>query len=195
MDKPIKRGWARWRSGCSVAAFAAVCLLAWPQRAVAQRVTMQDVKAAFLFNFAAFTEWPSDTLAAGRPLTLCVMGDVSVVDALERAISGRHVEGHELAVQIVTLDDPIRSCQLLYAGGLDAEHSVELLQALRGAAVFTVGDSDRFAESGGVAQLIFEGDRMRFAINVASARRARLTLSSKLLGLAKLVKDGPNVPR
>jgi hypothetical protein len=161
----------------------------------AQSATVPALKAAFLFNFAKFTAWPADALSADQRLTLCVMGDASITDALERTISGRHVEGRQLAVRVVAIDGAIRSCHLLYAGGLDVARSAQLVQALDGAAVFTVGDNDRFAESGGVAALIFDGDRMRFAINVMAAQRARLKLSSKLLGLAKIIRTDPHASR
>jgi len=176
-----------------VATLAALWLSTAP--AAAQTTTAPALKAAFLYNFAKFTEWPADALSAGEKLALCVIGDASVADALEQTIEGRHVEGRQLTVRIVKADGPIRSCHLLYAGGLDTLRSTQLFQALNGATVFTVGDSDRFAESGGVAQLILEGDRIRFAINTTASRRARLTLSSKLLALAKIVKDGPHVQR
>jgi hypothetical protein len=172
-----------------------LCLGVWAAPVAGQQATVPHLKAAFLSNFAKFTEWPADALSAGERLSLCVLGDASVADALERTINGRHVESHELVVQIVNMDGPLRSCHILYATGLDTARSTQLLKSLIGVAVFTVSDSDQFAEFGGTAQLILDGNRMRFAINVGSAQRARLTLSSKLLGLAKIVKDGPNVPR
>ncbi len=146
-------------------------------------------KAAFLVNFARFTTWPADTLPSGQPLTLCVVGDASISDALERAIDGRLVDGHEIAVRVVAASGALRACHVLYASGLDDAAAAPVLRAVEGAPVFTVGESHRFAQSGGVAQLILEGDRMRFAINVTAARRARLTRSSKLLGLARIVRD------
>jgi hypothetical protein len=179
----------------AVVTLVCLCSAAGPYLAVAQITTASTLKAAFLYNFAKFTEWPPDALAPAQRLSLCVMGDASVADALEQTIQGRNVEGHELTVRVVKVSDPIRACHLLYASGLDAQRSTQLLRALNGAAVLTVADSDRFAQSGGVAQLILEGDRIRFAINVASARRARLTLSSKLLNLAKIVKDGQDAWR
>ena len=187
-DVPRMRGRSMRR--LAVVALMCLCNAASPRLAAAQITTASTLKAAFLYNFAKFTEWPSDALAPAQRLSLCVMGDASVADALEQTIQGRQVEGHELSVRVVKISDPIRACHLLYAGGLNAQRSTQLLQALHGAPVLSVADSDRFAESGGVAQLILEGDRMRFAVNVASARRARLTLSSKLLNLAKIVKDG-----
>jgi hypothetical protein len=158
-------------------------------RVNAQLATEPALKAAFLYNFAKFAEWPADILAPGQRLSLCVVGDKGVADALEQTINGHAIESHELTVAVVTADGPIRSCHLLYVVGLDVRQSTHLIEALKGAAVFTVSDGDKFAESGGVAQLIQESGRMRFAINVAAAQRARLQLSSKLLSLAKVVKD------
>jgi hypothetical protein len=158
----------------------------------AQTAAASTIKAAFLYNFAKFAEWPAAALAPGQRLDLCVIGDNAVAEALEQTIKGRAHEGHELTVQILKLDGPLRWCHLLYVDGRDAERSIRVIEALRGAPVLTVGDGSRFAENGGVAQLILEHDRMRFAINVSAADRARLRLSSKLLGLAKIVKDKPD---
>ena len=159
----------------------------------AQGVSGTALKAAFLYNFAKFAEWPADALAPTQRLSLCVVGVDAVADALEQTIKGHTIEGHDLSVQVVNADGPIRSCHLLYAGGLDARQSTQLIDALKGAPVFTVSDGDKFAELGGVAQLILEKDRMHFSINVAAAQRARLQLSSKLLSLATIVKDQRHV--
>jgi hypothetical protein len=167
----------------------AVLVLAYASRAASQTVTVPALKAAFLYNFAKFAEWPADVLAPAQRLSLCVVGDDGVADAIEQVIKGRAVEGHELIVQIVKPDGPLRSCHLLYVGGRDTKRSSQILETLKGSTVFSVGESDNFAESGGVAQLILEKDRMRFAVNVASVQRARLHVSSKLLTLATIVKD------
>jgi YfiR/HmsC-like len=173
-----------------------IAMLTWTSSARAQTVTTAvALKAAFLFNFAKFAEWPPDTLARGQRLALCVVGDSGVADALERTIQGRTVESHELAVQVIKPEGPIRTCHLLYASGLDSRQITQLLDALKDTAVFTVSDANAFAAMGGVAQLILEKDTMRFAINVAAAKRARLNLSSKLLGLAQIAKDGHDAPR
>ena len=150
-------------------------------------------RAAFLYNFAKFAVWPADILAPAQRHSLCVVGDDAVADALGQTIKGHTIEGHELTVQVVNADGPIRSCHLLYVDGLDVKRSTQLIEALKGASAFTVSDGDKFAELGGVAQLILENNRMRFAVNIASAQRARLQLSSKLLSLATIVKDGHDV--
>jgi hypothetical protein len=157
--------------------------------AAADAVAAPALKAAFLFNFAKFADWPADALAPGQRLTMCVLGDNAVANALEHTIQGRAVGGHELTVQIVKPDEPLRACHLLYVGGRDGKRSREIFDMLRGAAVFAIGESDKFAETGGIAQLIVENDRIRFAVNQASVQRARLSVSSKLLSLATIVKD------
>jgi hypothetical protein len=170
-------------------------LLLWNAPAGAQGVTGPILKAAFLYNFAKFAEWPAAALAPGQELSLCVIGDSAVADALEQTIRGRKVDDHELSVAIVKADGQGRSCHLLYISGLDKDRTGRLLESLRDTSTFTVGDADQFAAMGGVAQLIVENDQMRFAVNVDAANRAHIKISSKLLGLARIVKDQPDVER
>jgi hypothetical protein len=168
-------------------------LLVWSAPGGGQSVAASALKAAFLYNFANFAEWPVSALAPKQPLLLCVIGDNAVADALEQTINRRTVDDHELTVEVIKPDGPIRACHLLYVSGLDRKQSVQLLASLKNSPTLTVGDGERFAEMGGVAQLIAENDRMKFAVNTAAARRARLEISSKLLSLAKIVKDEPDV--
>ena len=169
-------------------AAALLCMACLPRGATAQGITAPELKAAFLSNFSKFTKWPDDAVPGGRAFTFCVVDDKAAAAALEEILSG-HPGDQPLSVRLVILDSSIRSCHILYVGKLDAKQSAQLFDALKGASVFTVGDGEKFAESGGVAQFILEHGRMRFAINVAAAKRARLDLSSKLLSLAILVKD------
>jgi hypothetical protein len=159
----------------------------------AQSATAPAIKAAFLYNFAKFTEWPSDALSASAPLSLCVIDDPKLVRALEEATAGRDVEGRNLVVRKIAFDGPVRSCHLLYASGLDAKRSARLIETLKGAPVLAVTDLESFAITGGTLNFFFEDGRMRFAVNLEATQRARLRLSSKLLSLAKIVKDDSNV--
>jgi hypothetical protein len=163
--------------------------------AVAQTSTLSAVKAAFLYNFATFAEWPTDSLSPGQRLSLCVVGDSAVADALTETIRGRTVRGHELVVEVLKADGKVLGCHLLYTSGFDMNRTMQLMKTVKGSAVLTVSDGDNFAESGGIAQLILENERMRFAINAAAADRARIRLSSKLLNLAKMVTEAPDVRR
>jgi hypothetical protein len=185
MARRVVRGGLRpWCAGMT-----ALALVSAP--VAAQTAAISKVKAAFLYNFAKFAEWPADTLPPGQRLQLCVVGDDAVADALEQTIKGRAIEGHELSVRVIGGDETLRSCHMVYVDGRDARRSSQLLEALKGAPILSVGDGDKFAERGGVAQLVLEEDRMRFAVNVTAVERARLRLSSKLLSLASIVKEHP----
>jgi hypothetical protein len=186
------RGFRRWQRHSAV--LAALVLL-WSAPVGAQGVTAPMLKAAFLYNFANFAEWPVGALAPAQPLSLCVVGDNAVADALTQTIKGRKVDNHELTVEVLKADGPIRWCHLLYVSGLDSKQAGQLLDVLKNSPAFTVSDGERFAEMGGVAQLILENDRMRFAVNVAAAQRAQIKISSKLLTLAKIIKDKPDGQR
>jgi hypothetical protein len=171
---------------CLVAATAAVLC---GSALLAQDVTEPSLKAAFLFNFVKFTDWPAEALSPELPLLLCVLGDETVRTELEQAVKGSKIGVHAINVIPVSFDGPLRSCHLLYVTGLDRRRSQELVEKVRDAPVFTASDLDRFAELGGILQLFVEGGKMRFAINPASVLRARLRISSKVMALAKVVKD------
>ena len=189
-------------AGVAHAACLAVALVCMASSAAAQEPRPADVKAAFLVNFAKFTEWSSDVLPAGAPIAVCVMGDEEVARALERLVKGRPAQGRELKVlrlnvKILSLpeDSTVRSCHILYASGLDAKLWPVLLRTIEGAPVFSVSDSEGFAERGGLAALYVELKMMRFAINIDTIRRSGLRVSAGVLGLARIVKDDPGLPR
>ncbi len=177
------------RSSLAWAAIAALSVSGSGRLSAAQSVNERDATVAYLYNFAKFVEWPADTLPAHAPLTICVMGDGSLGADLEDAVRGREIAGHKVTVARVKADHSLRPCQLLYATGLDQKTVDQLIATTAGIPVFTVSDIARFAERGGVASLLFDGGRMRFAINVSTAQRAHLTISSRLLALATIVKD------
>jgi hypothetical protein len=171
----------------ALSAFAAAAGEASPQT-----VTASQLKAGFLFSFARFVDWPAESLAAGAGLILCVQGDAAVEQSLAQWVKGREIGGHPVVVRTVRDKETARACHLLYSAGLDKQRAVELLEAVKGLPIFTVSDLVEFSRMGGTAHLFPESGRMRFAVNVESAQRSRLRLSSQLLALAKIVKDEPN---
>jgi hypothetical protein len=155
-----------------------------------QTATEPALKAAFIYNFAKFTEWPQDSLRPGAPLVLCVAEDRPVERALEDATRDRQVDGHPLVAKEIDLSGPIGSCHVLYFdAAVDRKRATTAVDRLKGVRTLTVSDLDRFAESGGCASLFVEGGRMRFAVNLDAVQRAGLHLSSRLLTVAKIVKE------
>ena len=160
--------------------------------ALAQNASAASLKAAFLVNFAKFVEWPAEAASAEGTITFCVSGDPRVADALDLLASGHPLGVRGMRVLRPKIDGPLRDCHILFVQGVDIKDALDLLQQLKGSTVFTVSDDERFTALGAVANFFIEGTRMRFAINLQSAQRARVQLSSRLLVLAKIVKDAPN---
>ena len=146
------------------------------------------VKAALLFNFAKFAEWPS--LAPGAPIAACVVGDDAIATALAGTVRGQQVSGHPLDVRRSQDSAMWRACQLLFVAGAEIRWSEDGVGGVRALPVLTVSDAPGFSQRGGIIELYLEGGRVRFAINVDAAERSGLRLSSRLLGLAKVVRDG-----
>lgn len=173
-----------------LAAVLAAVLCAGIAAGHGQTAKPEELKAAFLLKFAKFTDWPADALAPESPIVFCVIDDRGVADALDRMVQGQTIAGRPLAVRRTTLQAGVRECHVLFAPGLVGARAREVVAALKDSATFSVSDTREFTRAGGVAHFFVDGDRMRFAINAEAADRARLQLSSRMLVLAKIVKDG-----
>ena len=187
-DSPMFRvasmGW--WRCAAAVLAASVLCAPV----AHTQDVTEPSLKAAFIYNFAKFTEWPADGLPGTAAFNACVLGDPAIGDALERSVKGRLLSGHAISVLRVQIDGPLRTCHLLYVSGASTMQIAAIAVTVRGMPVLTIGDSDDFSRLG-IAHIFVESGKMRFNLNLELAKRSRLQLSSKLLALAAHVHDGP----
>lgn len=142
-----------------------------------------QVKAAFLYNFAKFVEWPGSEAS----ITFCVIGSGPLYAALVQSVHGKAINGHPLMAIEVSSVQGVQHCNIAFLGALDKKW-LQDLDAASGAGVLTVGDCDQFAERGGMIQLIKEGNKFRFAINVDAVNASRLRISSKLLQLAEVVR-------
>jgi hypothetical protein len=187
-ERAVSRIARRRRRSAGLAA-AAFLLFCSPGRA--QDVTESSLKAAFLYNFAKFTEWPRDVLPATGSFTACVLGDTPVRESLQRTVSGRVLSGRAIAVSDVQLDGELRSCHLLYVSGRTGARTSAVVAALGDAPVLTISELDGFTQLGGIVQLFVANGQMRFNLNLAAARHVRLVLSSKLIVLAAHVRDNP----
>jgi hypothetical protein len=149
-------------------------------------------KAAFLFNFAKFTDWPS--LGSDAPLMFCVVGDPRVAYALVETVRNQRIGSHAVEAKALGSDAPMRSCHVLFLSMSEARHSGAVLEALGTLPILTVSDAKDFARGQGVVEIFIENGRMRFSINTNAAQRSGLHLSARLLGLAKIVTDEPAHP-
>jgi len=162
----------------------AVVLLLMPALASAQDVTEAALKAAFIHNFAKFTEWPADTVAAGEPFVLCVLGDAAVGEALARSVRAGQLGGHRLTVSTLEPGAPQAVCHVLYVSGVTVGQAAQAVAHVRDAPVLTISDLVGFPALGGAAQFFFDRGRLRFSVQLESVKRAHLKISSRLLALA-----------
>jgi hypothetical protein len=144
------------------------------------------VKAALIYNFAKFAEWPA--LRPGDPIVVCIVGNEPIADAFAAAVRGQQISGHPLDLGRPRDSAAWPACQVLFIADTLSRTSVTGLAGIRTAPVLTVSDGVGFATSGGIIELYVENGLMRFAINLDAVERSGLQLSSRLLGLAKVIR-------
>ena len=166
-------------------ALAATLPQAQPQ---SEPLSEYQIKAAFLYNFAKFVEWPGDAFSDSQaPIVLGIVGEDPFGKALDGVILGKTVNGRSLVVRRLRRGEDLRSCHILFISLSEKRHLARILESLKGSSVLTVGEADGFVQSGGVIQLLLEEGRVRFEINPDAAARARLKISAKLMALARRV--------
>jgi hypothetical protein len=152
--------------------------------------TEYDLKLAFLFNFAKFVEWPPDAFPSEKaPITLCVFGTDPFGRALDEIVQGKTANNREFAIRRTMKPEDLRGCQIIFISDAERGRLAEVFESLKRSSVLVVGESDGFAQRGGCIQFYLEGNKVRFSINVDAVQRAHLTVSSKLLALARIVHD------
>lgn len=169
---------------CCVAAL--VLLAQWPVRA-AQPAPEYKLKAAFVYNFALFTDWPAGALADGAGFNICINAD-SPLRAEFSELGQKSVKGRRVMVHALTAPDAWRVCQVWFLDSLDRERWPQIRKSLAASSVLTVSDDEEIAREGVVIGLALQDKRMVFDVDTQAARQARLVLSSKLLRLARSVQ-------
>jgi hypothetical protein len=148
-----------------------------------------QVKAAFLYNFAKFVEWPAQAfLAPQDSFAVCVLGRNPFGNALQEALRGKSIEGRAFALRQVTDADQANACQILFVAAAESKRYRVLCRSLKPVGILTIGEALGFAAAGGVINFKLEDGRVRFEINAGAAERAQLQISSKLLSLAQIVR-------
>jgi hypothetical protein len=143
------------------------------------------LKAACLFNFAKFVEWPPTSLPADTsPLVIGVLGDNPFGTSLEQVITGRAVNGHPVQLRYAHKPEELAGSHLVFVSRAAQVAQPGLIKDLAGKNVLTVGDGDGFLRAGGMIQFVVVENRVRFAIAETTAQQAGLKINSQLLSLA-----------
>lgn len=156
--------------------------------AAAAPVSEYQVKAAFLFNFAQFVEWPQAAFARpDAPFVIGVLGKDPFGANLDELVRGETVNKRQLTIVRYRDIAEIHDCQILFISGAELEHLDEILAALKGRSVLTVTDASTPATRGVMIGLVTEDSRIRLRIDLEAAKAGNLTISSKLLRPAEIV--------
>jgi hypothetical protein len=174
----------RLLAGCWLALACLACA-----QARAEAVPEHEMKAAFVYNFTVFTEWPPEALAAGVPLAVCASPGNPLFPALE-SLRSKPMHGRQMALR--TTAGSVRGCHVLVLDRGDRERWPQWKRDLDGSPVLTVTDDRVIGRDGAIITVSSEtagaNQRMGFDIDMAAVRGAHLTLSSKLLRLARSVQ-------
>lgn len=173
----------------TVTPLAAVLALAHPARAQAQSPDLAArIKAAYLVNFTRYVQWPADAFtSASEPIVLCVVGRTPLQQQLEEQAAGRTSQGRPIAVRRIYSRPEARGCHVVFITFEEWRTQPDLAASLVRPGVLTVGESDAFAEEGGIIAFVPVEQSLRFAVNLRAGAEAGLGLSSRMLSLATRV--------
>jgi len=179
---------SRLRKICLTVCLSALTLPALAEPAAGAEFSASQVKAAFLYNFAKFVDWPADAFStADAPLVLGILGPDPVCSAAMQSLAGKKVKGRPLEVRPVSGIEGAKGCHILFIGAAEQPRLVQLLDSLRGSSILTVSGIEHFIEQGGSIGLTTVEQKIRFEINLEAAREADLVVSSQLLTLATAI--------
>ena len=193
----IERAATGWIAG-TLACLAAVLLVAagWSRTAYAQQDFVSrepQLKAAYIYNFGKYVEWPSHMKLMTedkRPaFFIGLVGESPILGPLQAITRTRTVAGNRIVIRSIRDADDYQPCHILFISASQKPQVVEsVLEKAQGSATLTVGETERFLQSGGMIRFFTEDNHLRFEINVEAARRAGIKISAKLLRLGKIVQ-------
>src|SRR5258708_13231166 len=185
----LRRIPARWRSRQRVEVVALA--LSWGVAVIpslqAQKAspTEYEVKAAYLYNFGRFVQWPNKSTAhGGSPFTVCVLGQDPFGQALDAILAGESIDGANTAAARISKPQEPVNCRILFISSSEASHLNQILLTSESRLLLTVSDLPLFSQRGGMVQFVLEGKRVRFEVNLTPVEHTHLALSSQLLQVA-----------
>lgn len=172
--------------------------LSWAPEACAQASDSSDsseylIKAGFIYNFAKFVDWPATAFAQpDSPIVIGILGIDPFGPLIDQVVQNKKIGARSFVVRRLkwgTDLKELRDCKILFVGDSERAHIDELVQIVKTLPILTVGETPGFAERGGVIRFVLEDNRVRFEVNVEAAHQAELTISSRLLTLARIIQQ------
>src|SRR6266498_3946449 len=154
----------------------------------AQAFKEYDLKATFLYHLAQFVDWPPKAFPTEEtPLVIGILGTDPFGKVLDEIIQGEVIKNRKLTVERYRVVEEVKNCHILFISQSEAGHLDQIFSSLKARNILTVGDTEGFAQRGGIVRFRTENNKIRLRINIDAAKAANLTISSKLLRAAELV--------
>ena len=185
-----------WRLPVGWARSALLVVVAWGCAGIAEAQSVTSIidreytiKAAFLYHFSTYVEWPPNAFpASDQPFVIGVYQTNPFGSSLDQIAKTKKVTDRSIAIRKLTSVDGLQTCHILFVpASVSAAQQDAILGATQGSLVLVVGETDDFIQRGGDAQFFVEGNKVRFAFSAEVAKRSDLKVSSKLLSLAKII--------
>lgn len=189
----------RWRSGARrLAIWAGAVLMlgsallgaSLPVQAQISSTEEYKLKLAFLYNFAKFVEWSPEVFPSPKaPLNICIVGRDPFDSELEQQVGERAINGHPCMTRRLRSSDDLSACQIIFVPAASDSSLPAVLRQAGASGAIIVGETAGFASRGGMVNFVLEGTRLRFEVNLEASQRNPSRISSRVLTLAKIVKD------
>jgi uncharacterized protein DUF4154 len=148
------------------------------------------IKAGYIYNFAKLVEWPSNAFAQpDSPIVIGIVGTDPFGPIIDKVLEGKKVNGHPFVIKRLKPTADVKECQILFLSSSLGFHIADTIRLTRGTPVLTISEIPGFADRGGIIRLTLEQNKVRFEVNVEAAKEADLSISSRLLVLAKVIQQ------
>jgi hypothetical protein len=182
-----------------IAACLMCAVLALPSRAQTADSSSSSeylIKAGFTYNFAKLAEWPVSAFPQpNSPIVIGILGVDPFGGTLDQVLQGKKVNGRDFEVRHLKWGADLKECNILFISSSERVHLDELFHLIKGLPILTIGETPGFAQRGGIINFVIEDDKVHFEINVEAAKQSDITISSRLLALARIVSPAPADPR
>jgi hypothetical protein len=174
-----------------------VCLGLWCGFCLVSRadgsLTVLQVKALFLLNFIKYVDWPPNAFAGSNTnVTIGLYGESKLGEALRTAVAGKAVGGRTIVIRQIDGTDDFSPCHVLFISDSESSRMRGILDKASPLPILTVGEDEAFAQNGGIINFVLKNGNVRLEIDLAAARKAGLTIHSRLLAVADMVKGKAN---
>lgn len=148
------------------------------------------IKAGYIYNFAKLVEWPASAFAQpDSPIVIGIVGTDPFGPIIDKVLEGKKVNGHPFVIKRLKPTADVKECHILFVGTSWGPHVADTIRLTRGTPILTISEIPGFADRGGIINLTLEQNKVRFEVNVDAAKQADLSISSRLLVLAKVIQQ------